>query len=441
MIAIFHNDLTITDGATVPYLASKGELLVIGIPNEKGKPPTITHDTIGSIFSWRANSGNIAILNLINPGEISAGSAYNDHRTTITLSGITHRGTGRLILTNYEGGNNPNNPTLPIDDEVYFKNVLVAKSVNSHNVYLDRNGLQYIEGLISYGNVNDGNHALKLDGRMVFLYGSWLSSAGVHGNLPTDNSGQAPLSSVVCQVGVVKGNKFLNAIGTYGGLGAAQAQIRVAISGCDDPQGFLSNTYPTAPYFGAITYQGMNYPKTPFWDPAWWSGVRAKGTVPPALYKNRDMLVTYYLENTFEVLMNGTKDPNNYYGLVAQPTFPTTYPSNAQSDTPRLTGAAPPAGWLERTRLVVANNCFRGGNPGKVLNHWPPRMKCNDPEAPTWVRSWPACADGQGFPDETDKFVMIGQNKCGLTDPVPQEIPAGIALLETIPNPPWRSWR
>jgi cysteine-rich repeat protein len=440
MVAIIHNDVNITDPATVPFFASKGEMLVIGIPNAKGKPPTITHDTIGSIFSWRPTSGNIAILNLINPGEIGAGSAQNNHRTTITLSGITHRGTGRLILTNFEGGNNPNDPTLPIDDEVYFKNVLVAKSVNSHNVYLDRNGLHYIEGLISYGSVNDGNHALKLDGRMVFLYGSWLSSAGVHGNLPTDNSGQSPLSSVACQVGVIRGNKFLDAVGASGGTAAATAQIRVAINGCDEPQGFLSNTYPTVPYFGAVTYKGMSYSKTPFWDPLWWSGIGANGTVPPALYKNRDMLVTYYLDNTFEVLINGTKDPKNYFGLGAQPTFPTTYPSTAQSDTPRLTNQAPPAGWLERARLVVANNCFRGGNPGKVLNHWPPRMACNDREAPAWVKSWPECTDGQGFPDETDKFVMVGKNECGVSDQLPNEVRLSIEALEKFPNLPWRSW-
>jgi hypothetical protein len=416
-------------------------MLILGIPDARGKPPKIDHQAFATIINWQIDNGNLAMVNLINPGELAFGSAHMPHRQTLTLAGITHRGTGRLILTRYEGGNTPNNPTLPIDDEIYFKNVLVAKSVNSHNVYLDRNGIQYIEGLISYGNMSDGNHPLKLDGRMVFLYGSWLSSAGVHGNLPADNSGQAPLSAVACQVGVIRGNKFLDAVGIYGGVGAAQAQIREAIAACDYPQGFLSNTYPTVPYAGPITYRGTSYAASPFWNSGWWAAVQAAGTTPPALYSNPDMLVTYYMDNTFEVLMNGPYNVNNYYGLVAQPTFPTGYPSYAESYTPRFTNDAPPPGWFERARLVVANDCFVGGNPAKVQNHWPPRLACNDPVVPGWTASWPKCADGQGFPDETDKFVMIGQNKCGVVDPVPQEIRNAVALLETIPNPPWRSWK
>jgi hypothetical protein len=441
MVMLITRDVTLTSSDYANW-AGKGELLVIGIPDANGKQPRITATGV-TPFNWQSTSGNLALVNLIDPGEIAFGSGHNPQKQTLTLIGITQtHGPARLILTHYEGGGGVSapDPTLPIDDEVYFKNVLVKAGPNSHNVYLDRNGLHYIEGLISYGNACDGCHPLKLDGRTVFLYGSWLGSAGVHANLPGDNSGQTPLSSVACQVGVIRGNKFLDAVGATGGIAAAAAQIRVAIAGCDWPLGFQSNSYPTSPYTGPVTYRGTYYPSTPFWNRSWWESVRARGVTPPALYSNPDMLVTYYLDNTFEVLINGDQNPSNYYGLVTQPTFPTSYPSSADSNTPRMTNAAPPTSWFERARLVVANNCFRGGNSAKVLNHWPPRMSCSDREAPPWVRTWPACTDGQGFPDETNKFVMIGHNQCDVTDPVPSELNLSIANLEKIPNPPWRTW-
>jgi hypothetical protein len=440
MVMVIHNDLSLTS-ADFANWANKGELLVIGLLQANGAPPRINATGV-TPFNWHSTSGNFALVNLIKPGEIGVGSAHHPHKQTITLVGITQpEGPGRLMLTRFEGGNAPNDPMLPIDDEVYFKNVLVRAGPNSHNVYLDRNGLQYVEGLISYGNPGDGYHPLKLDGKLVFLYGSWLSSAGVLGVLPNDNSGQSPLSAVACQSGVIQGNHLLDAIDEQGGSAAGTAQIRVAISGCDDPQGFLSNTVPTRPYLGPLNYKGSVYTKTPFWDPQWWAQVRAAGTVPPALYKNPYMLVTYYLDNTFEVLINSDKSPDNYHGLLAQPTFPTSYPNYSQSDSPRLTNAAPPAAWLERARLVVANNCFRGGNSRKVTNHWPPLMACDAEGAPAWTASWSQCADGKGFPDETDKFVMLGQNKCGAADTVPKEVLDAIKALESVPNPPWRSWR
>jgi hypothetical protein len=431
MVAIVHNDLVLAPADFI-WLASKGELLALGIPQETGRPPKLT--AAFTKFNWQTSSGNLALVNLENPGGIDFGSADLPHRQTLTLAGITQsEGPGRLILTRYEGGSAPNNPLTPIDDEVYFKNVLVKAGPNSHNVYLDRNGIQYIEGLVSYGNRGDGNHPLKLTGRLVFLYGSYLSSAGVHGVLPDDNSGQAPLSAVACQRSVIRGNKFLNAVGRSGGLGAAQAQIREAIVACDDPQGWLSNTYPATVYTGPVDYLGQRLSATPYWDPAWWARIKARGTSPPALYANPDMLVGYYLDNTYEVLATAPGVATNHYGIVAQPTFPATHPSP-------FTAVAPPAGWLERSRLVVANGCFVSGNPGKVSRRWSGAMTCAAPDRPAWLSTYGACAKGASHPDDTGQFVMVGANACGRVDPLPAEVVEAVRTLEAIPDPPWRHW-
>jgi len=445
MVAIVHNDITITAGAEIPWLASKGEMLIIGIVDALGKPPEFTHDSAGTIVNWQITSGNLAILNVMGIGELQFGSAQNTQLSTLTLMGVTHetlknQGTsvgGRLILTRFEGGNDP---TLPIDDEIYFKNVLVRGGPNSHNVYLDRNGLQYVEGLVSYGNRSDGAHALKLDGRLAFLYGSWLSSAGVHDNLIDDNSGQAPLSSVACQQGVYRDNHFLDAIDQFGGIAAAQAQIRVAIAACDYPQGWLSNTYPTTPYTGPLTYRGTDYSSSPYWNESWWTQVAAAGTEPPELYVNPDMLKVYWTGNRFEVKNNGSTNTLSYYGIHSDPTFPTTYPGPGQFASPRFTNEAPPARWFERVRHVMANNCFVSGSPDKMLNHWPGRMHCADSDVPAWLATYGGCATGATHPDETDKFVRLGANECGVTDAVAPEMQAAIDALEAIPNPPWRTW-
>jgi hypothetical protein len=438
MVAIIHNDVTLSSADFI-WLASKGELLVLGIPQANGRPPKLTASF--AKFNWQTTSGNMALVNLENPGEIAFGSANLPHRQTLTLAGITQsEGPGRLILTRYEGGNAPNDPTLPIDDEVYFRNVLVKAGPNSHNVYLDRNGIQYIEGLISYGNKGDGNHPLKLDGRLVYLYGSFLGSAGVHGVLPDDNSGQAPLSAVACQRGVLKGNKFTNSVGRNGGLGAAQHQIREAIVGCDDPQGWLSNTYPTVPYTGPLNYNGVSYLSSPYWDPTWWASVKQKGISPPQLYTNADMLVTYHLENTYAIVATAPAVGTNHFGIVGQPTWPATYPSLAQSSTPKFTSVPPPADWMERSRFVVANGCFIGGNTGKVSTRWGGTMTCTAPDRPSWLNGYKDCGSGKTHPDNTNQFVMIGANVCGQVDAVPAEVTSAVSALEAIPSPPWRKW-
>lgn len=441
MVAIIHNDLTITAGSEIPWLAAKGEMLVIGIPDTNGRSPRFIHASHDTIFNWQVTSGNLALVNVIDPGMVQFGSAQNTQQSTLTMVGVTHQSVSRLVLTRFEGGNSPNDPTLPIDDEVYLKNVLTRDGPNSHNVYLDRNGLQYVEGLVSYGNRADANHALKMDGRLGFMYGSYLSSAGVHGNLPDDNSGQAPFSGVACQQGVYKDNKFLNAINVFGGAAAAQAQIRTAIAGCDYPQGYLSNTYPTRAYTGPLSYRGVNYASTPFWDESWWQSVQAAGTTPPQVYSNPDMLVMYWMGNTFETLNNGSSTTTNYHGIHSDPTFPAGYPSMSQTTTPRFTDDKPPNNWFERTRHVLVNSCFVSGNPNKALNHWPGRMNCADSDTPAWLSSYHACATGGVHPDETDKFIRVGANECGIEDTVPPEVGAAIAALEAIPNPPWRHWK
>jgi hypothetical protein len=438
MVAIVHNDITIPPADFI-WLAAKGELLVLGIPAANGRPPKLT--ATFAKFNWQTNSGNLALVNLENPGEVDFGSANLPHRQTLTLAGITQsEGPGRLLLTRYEGGNAPNDPKLPIDDEVYLKNVLVKAGPNSHNVYLDRNGIQYIEGLISYGNKGDGNHPLKLDGRLVFLYGSYLGSAGVHGVLPDDNSGQAPLSAVACQRGVIRGNKFTNAVGRWGGLGAAQHQVREAIVGCDDPQGWLSNTYPAVPYNGPVTYNGKDWAASPYWSPAWWAGIKARGINLPQLYSNADMLVTYHLNNTYAIVPSPPAVATDHFGIVAQPTWPASYPSSADTGTPKFTTVAPPPDWLERSRFVVANGCFEGGHAGKVSTRWGGTMTCTAPDRPTWLNRYRDCAVGKAHPDNANQFVLIGQNTCGKVDPIPAEVSTAVSALESIPAPPWRRW-
>jgi hypothetical protein len=195
------------------------------------------------------------------------------------------------------------------------------------------------------------------------------------------------------------------------------------------------------PYIGPLVYRGTSYPSSPYWSSSWWAGVQIAGTAPPALYSNPDMLVTYYLENTYEVKMNGTQPASSYFGIVAQPTFPASYPSTALTSTPKFTLTAPPDAWFERSRLVVLNGCFVGGNPGKVSKRWGGTMTCAAADRPAWLSSYHECATGGTYPDSTSPFVMLGGNACGETDPTPPELAAAVAALEAIPDPPWRHWQ
>jgi hypothetical protein len=67
-------------------------------------------------------------------------------------------------------------------------------------------------------------------------------------------------------------------------------------------------------------------------------------------------------------------------------------------------------------------------------------MTCDAADAPAWIPGYHACASGGEHADETDKFIMIGQNQCGVTDSIPSAMALSIANLEKIPNPPWRTW-
>ncbi len=441
VVVLLMNDFVDNPGVLAPWWAGKGEYLIIGIPDANGKPPSIAHPS----FNWQASSGNLALFN-VERARVDAGTSYfHGTKQTVTLGGLTWA-SNRLLFTAYEqGGNNaanPNRPDMPINDEFYLRGILVYGGPdggrNSHNTYLDRQWKQYLTNFISYGNEAGGNHALKQDGRFIYLGDSVLSNVGVHGALVAegDYGGQAPGSFVACQEGIIERTVFVNMYGAspFGGsvsrgVGAAQHQVRVAIHGCDDPQGFRSNTYATPAYLGEVQtpYGAYTSAPTAFWTGDW-------ATFPD--------LAVYYMGNTF---VGGNPENRNVPdatwrgpAIVAQPSFPTDY-AHGVTSTPFFTLDAPPSSWRERSRIHVLNSCLVDADPAE--NHVPGRMNCDDPLAPAWVASLASCVADPGGPAEnSNKIVFHGSNQCGIEDAVPAAVQSGADALRAIFDPPWTHW-
>lgn len=424
MIALIHNDLFVAT-ADFLWLPNRGELFILGLPRAD-KPPALTSD-IGTLVNWQETSGNFAIGNLMLTKGISAGSAFLPHKQTVTMIGVTFHGDSRVLFTSYEGGADP--PT-PINDEVYIKNSMAYGAINSHNLYLDRNRLQYAEGLVTYGNRGDSNHGIKMEAQQIFVYGSWFSNAGILGNMADDDSGNAGFDSVSCHEGVVRGNHFMNAA-IEGGSNPTpyQTQLRFSLVSCDMPQGWVSNTYPARPYKGPVDYRGVHYETSPYWDPAWWT--------------TSDSLATYIVGNTVTTRNNGVYRPASPFfpwrGFMSQGSFPATAASSSdlsQIPTPDM----PPLQWREQTLNVLANNCLDGDilpDQHLFLNYRVPGLSCANA---SWRASWPECQAGAVYLNETNRFVTVGANQCGQVEPLPQNVLEGIARLEQIPDPPWRHW-
>lgn len=449
VVILVHNDFDQSQsGSNPPFWANKGEVLILGIP-EDGLPPRVQ-----SNFAWQATSGNFAVVNL-RRRSLSGGSSWQPGiKQTITMYGISNVGTDRIYFHAYEGGGNPghpNDPAQPIDDEVYAKHVAISGGSFSHNIYNDRALIGYWENLISYDSGGTQSpsavHPMKLDTMYAYLINSILSNEGIHGPITSrsNHGGMAPLSAVACQQGVVSGTKLLNFTGIHGGgSGAAQAQVRHAIVGCDEEAGWMSNTTPVG---GAPVYTGLiQYPYgekttklTEYWDPAYWVD-------PPKLKM-------YYLDNLLKVerVDAGTSPEDSFYAVISEMTFPATSNRISGRGGPDFTSVAPPDEWVERHRMVFYNNCFDGGNSQLMRKNAPRFLNCSDPQRPSWVDDdgvW--CTNAGNHPTSDwpfepspapfDRSEIFAANQCGLPTVVPQEVQDEVAALMTIPNPPWVHW-
>lgn len=436
-IGIIHNDFNQADSSSPPpWWANKGEVMILGVPDANGRPPRMIGGGAGNLLQWQSTSGNLAVINLRGNQGIGVGSSFRHAiKQTITLYGVSRIAGSRLLFTAYEGGGsnllNPNDPSRPINDEIYIANSAVSGGCPSHNIYLDRNYLQYAYRLISYDSGGSGCaaavHPLKLDGRLVFCVECLLSNEGIHREIRSSRGGMAPLSAVACQEGVIINSTLRNHTGNEGGgSGAAQMQIRHALVGCDVEAGYKSNTAPAPVYDGLIAdpYNGIGMRMTRFWDdPTYWID-------PP-------LLTTYYVDNYVEIKRHSGAVEGAFYPLHHESSFPASSGTFHQGG-PDFTFVPPPLEWRERSRVLAVNNCFDGGNTMIARLNAPRFVNCNDPGAPSWAETWPGCANG-GHPSDEWPFVLL-QNDCESKQAIPIDVQSEIDRLMAIPRPPWQVW-
>lgn len=449
-VVLVLNDLEVTH---VPYIAGAQESkVVIGAYDPETRRPVLitTPPGTGQLINWSATADPHA-LTVINLRLHTSNQCFSVGRRlvqgTYTFQSVTAKCKGRFIMGSYEtpgseawsaGPDYPDSvPDLtawPIDDRIYFRNVM-ARGTGSHTVYLDRSYLNWVEDSILLPSFTSGKHAGKFIGQNVYVHNSIVANTGIHNQPIVDpefsdqprSSNLAAFSLAACSRVVLDHVTIPYHYDPAEANGrAVQWQIRDGLGGaCDLPWSYYPNLYPTVSYRGPAEWNGHRYPVTPFWDPAWWAGIDTSDPLDP------NMITSFIVSNHIHLTtVDDDRYPPYLYAIGSVGTYPTTRDSKGSAH-----GMYPPdevpAGWKERQRVVVNNNCFDDGYPeGHVAqNYVAPGME--DPDDPSRHRY-----------DNTDKFVLVGSNRCGDVDVAADWVRrARDAFLNTLPPPPWREWK
>ena len=446
-IAIIMNDIEIPFGKGAWVGGAITSHWVIGKYDPVNMRPVLirSHTTIPISWNSTASPNTLQMMNLrINATVgycVGIGREKMIENNFIGQS-ITGKCGGRFMIAGFESPSEnftfgvSDQTTYEADDKVYLRSIM-ARSKNSHTIYLDRTHINWIEDSILLAPKAGGKHPGKFTGKNVVVRNSILTNSGTQGEIYVDPNPDwqigtptslAPLSLAACSRVALDGLTLVN---TYDPAGSnpttIQWQARDALgAGCDLPMGYFPNSYPAQPYYGPVIYNGQRFEDNPYWTPEFWTSIdESQPMTDPGMitsYVTNTQIVQFYTDqDTFQPVV---------YGLMTAGTVPTTRPDSSSGSGWFLPEITP--GWKELTRIVVSGNCLDNGLLTSNLSRMCPHIY--DSELPF--------AAGRISPiDNTEKFIMLGTNQCANNEnPASDVLHARDSWLNTLKQPPWIMW-
>tara|TARA_R110002094_G_scaffold53566_1_gene64900 strand:+ start:594 stop:3431 length:2838 start_codon:yes stop_codon:yes gene_type:complete len=429
LVAIITQDLAIAQGEE-PYLSrNQQSLVVIGVFDTATRKPVLIEQgkpVPSTFFNWNVSSqsSQLILINLRMVGSQCILVSDRGKVREITGISLTGKCRGRFIMAS----NEQTNRTSRVDNKIYLRNIM-ARSRNSHTIYLDRTFLNWVEDSIILGSWTPGKHAAKYTGQNVVLKNSIHSNQGVHGQPIVDpayaeskrpwlgKGGLAPISLTSCNRAVIDGVTVVNhIIRGNSNPQAIQWQFRDALgAGCDMPR-----LYRSPPDGGA---------HEPFYGPTWTNGVLEEpSSAWQASFWEAPPLFESYVINSTVIQSYGAEKSGHggHYALMSNGTYPSVRDSSSVSE--RRPAELIPPGWIERQRIHVSGNCLDNGvNPNSLFKRHILRGMGEK---------------GRHRYDNTPLFIGYGSNTCSANEEVSEKVSADVSqYLRSIPAPPWESWR
>ena len=449
-VALIMNDLEVD---RVPYIAGDEQsIYLIGLYDPGSLRPVLVKTAPGvqgTLVNWSSTADPhfLAVINLrLHTGGMCFSVGRRQVQGTYVFQSVTAKCNGRFIMGSYEtptraswsgGTDYPNSvPDLtrwPVDDRVYFRRVM-TRGNRSHTVYLDRSYLNWVEDSIVMLSFTSGKHAAKFEAQNVYLHDSIFTNTGLHNEAISDpefsdtprRSNLAALSLAACSRVVLD---HVTVPYHYERAEAnarpIQWQIRDSLGGaCDLPWSYYPNTYPAVAYHGPAEWRGRHYAATPFWDPDWWASIDDDDPLDP------NMITSMVLSSRIHVTAEAGFDTAHLFALGSVGTYPTTREDSGSAGHFHAPDEVP-AGWKERQRILVNNNCLDDGIPLENATQNYSVAGMQDPADPSRHRY-----------DNTDKFVVVGSQSCAdVGTPEPWLLEARDRFLDQLPSPPWNEWK
>lgn len=450
IVAIVVNDIVM---GSSPYIAGHQEdVWLIGVYDPVTKRPVlITQEEgqSGTLLSWSPHTPtwNLTAINLrMHVNGMCFSTGMKKTTGTVTLQSITGKCRGRLMIASFENPTEWNTRPDPIssiedltpwdsDDRIYMRNVM-ARARNSHSVYLDRTYLNWVEDSIIMASFTGGKHAAKFEGQNVYARNSIFTNTGIHNQPIVDPEyGDTPRHGNLAPLSLAAFSRVvLDHLTLYSHYDPGESngrsiqwQIRDSIGAASDmPWAYYPNMYPADPYHGPAYYLGQYYQHTPFWDDNFWAGINEHDPMyDPGMVTS--YITSIHLHQTAKEGFN----INYLYAMGSVGTYPTT--RNDQGSASNFFAPSEvPAGWKERQRVIVNNNCLDDGLPATNIYQIYIVNGMADPADPTWQTH---------KYDNTNKFITIGSNKCEDVGTVDPDVNAARdAFIGTLPSPPWLDW-
>ena len=422
LVAVITNDLEV-EKTFEPYISSNQKSrIIIGAYNPKTKRPILIKDRKpgpSTYFNWNSKADNSS-LTLINLRLHSSGLCVQvpsiGAAITFSAVSVTAKCKGRFLMAGREKTNSKNKK---VDNRFYLKNVM-ARSKNSHTVYMDRTYLNWVEDSILMGPWLGGKHAAKYTGQNVVVRNSLHSNQGTHGIPVVDpeyfdekrpglgKGGLAPVSMASCNRAVIDGVTVINhAVWGNSNPQSIQWQFRDGLgAGCDLPKAYIGPN-PHKAYRGPVWHKGEWLEKSPVWSKTFW--------------KTPEMLESYVVNSQVVQTYDRHSKKTRHFALMSDGTYPSV---RDNSSSPRRAADEIPPGWKERQRIHVSGNCLNNGiaNDSVFSNHKPRGM-------------------GKHKYDNTNRFVLYGENRCENREKVDSSAFAAMTVfLESLPPPPWQAW-